>query len=409
MDDGGVLPLLEALVIDNPDLERLEAQLDEFSIFEALGAVRQEVRHSSFLAFLLDPQQNHGIGDVFARRLLQKAVQRAHDIEVGVTPIDFDLWELGDLVVLREWRSIDIFLRSEVNRLAVVIENKIRTGEHSEQLSRYRLIVEGLYPDWRTLYLYLTPSGDQPSDAHYIPIDYGLVLGLVESLSQSRASTLGPDVRTLMLHYVRMLRRHIVKESEIIQLCQSIYRKHGRALDLIYEHRPDLQSEIQRIVLALIDKTPGITVVSASKANIRFVPDNWLPQLATTVPDQPLLFFEVRNDPSWLRLSLLIGPGPQRARQRLLDMAHANRPKGFSARTHLSRYWNTIFAQKFLTEKDYADADLDDMEQKVRGRWQRFLKAEFPALSRVVEDQLWIWEAEQPVVDRPWPETASDS
>ncbi|HEU5368889.1 MAG TPA: PD-(D/E)XK nuclease family protein [Ktedonobacterales bacterium] len=61
---------LEALVVDNPDLERLEALLERFNIFEAIGAVRQEVRHSDFLAFLLTPQQNHGLGDAFLKRLI---------------------------------------------------------------------------------------------------------------------------------------------------------------------------------------------------------------------------------------------------------------------------------------------------------------------------------------------------
>jgi hypothetical protein len=44
--------LLENFVVGNRDLERLERLLNEFSIFEALGAVRQELRHSDFLAFL---------------------------------------------------------------------------------------------------------------------------------------------------------------------------------------------------------------------------------------------------------------------------------------------------------------------------------------------------------------------
>jgi len=70
------LQLLQALVVDNPELEELESLLEEFNIFEALGAVRQEARHSDFLAFLLNPRQNHGLGDAFARRLLQKAIAR---------------------------------------------------------------------------------------------------------------------------------------------------------------------------------------------------------------------------------------------------------------------------------------------------------------------------------------------
>jgi hypothetical protein len=408
MNEHETLTLLEALVIDNPELEKLEALLDEFNIFEALGAVRQEVRHSNFLAFLLDPLQNHGLDDVFAKRLLQKAVQGAEDVEVPVTPIDFDLWDLDDIVVLREWRSIDIFMRSDSNRLAVVIENKIGSGEHSEQLGRYRRAVNSIFPGWRILYLFLTPGGDQPSDAYYIPIDYSLVLDLVDTLAESRASTLGPDVRTLMLHYAQMLRRHIVKESEIAELCQNIYQKHKRALDLIYEHRPDLQSEIQRILLDVINTTPELVLVKIAKSQLRFVPDDWLPQLRSEASDRPLLFFEFRNDPNWVRLSLIIGPGPRQARQQLLDVALANRQTGFFVQTHrLNLYWNSIFAQKWLTARDYGDASLDEIEQKLRDRWQRFMKNEFPALSLLVREEAWIWESEQPVVERMWPESES--
>ena len=82
---------LEALVVDNPDLERLEALLDQFNIFEAIGAVWQELRHSDFLAFLLDPQQNHGLGDVFLKRLLQKVLVSAESDKMPITPIDLDV------------------------------------------------------------------------------------------------------------------------------------------------------------------------------------------------------------------------------------------------------------------------------------------------------------------------------
>ena len=46
--------VLEAFLVENPDLERLELLLDEFNLFEAVGVVRQELRHSDFLGFLLD-------------------------------------------------------------------------------------------------------------------------------------------------------------------------------------------------------------------------------------------------------------------------------------------------------------------------------------------------------------------
>ncbi len=48
---------LEAFVVDNSDLEQLETHLGQFNIFEAIGAVRQEIRHSDVLAYLLNPRQ----------------------------------------------------------------------------------------------------------------------------------------------------------------------------------------------------------------------------------------------------------------------------------------------------------------------------------------------------------------
>jgi hypothetical protein len=42
--------LLEDLVVDNQELERLEALLGQFNLFEALGVERRELRHSDFVA-----------------------------------------------------------------------------------------------------------------------------------------------------------------------------------------------------------------------------------------------------------------------------------------------------------------------------------------------------------------------
>lgn len=51
--------LLEDFVVGNRDLERLGKLLAEFNFFDAIGAVRQELGHSDFLVFLLDPRVNH--------------------------------------------------------------------------------------------------------------------------------------------------------------------------------------------------------------------------------------------------------------------------------------------------------------------------------------------------------------
>jgi hypothetical protein len=387
------LALLESLIVDNPDLERLEALLDQFNIFESLGAVRVELRHSDFLAFLLNPNQSHGLGDVFAKRLLQKALATTQN-HFPITPIDLDLYDLDSMVVLREWQNIDILLVDEENKLAVIIENKIGSSEHGDQLKRYRRIVSQHYPDLRQVCLFLTPEGDEPSDQKYISIDYLLVAELIEELVESRASTLGPDVRTLMTHYSQMLRRHIVSESEIADLCRKIYRKHQRALDMIYEYRPDQQAAIREILESLVQAEPTLNLDHCSKSYIRFAPKTWdqselLLQGSGWTRSKRILLFEFGSYPDRLRLSLIIGPGPVDTRQRLMEMAQNHHPFKPASKS-LGKMYNTIYVRDWLRAKDYEDTGIDDLEAEIRNRWSQFLEHDLPEIHEIIKKQEWI-------------------
>src|SRR5829696_7264496 len=109
--------LVENFPVGNRDLECLEALLDRFNLFEATGFIRQELRHSDFLAFLMDPRGNHRLGDIFLKRLLQSVVMADGDVPVSVTPTELDQWDLGRVEVRREWHHIDILLLDEAHKL----------------------------------------------------------------------------------------------------------------------------------------------------------------------------------------------------------------------------------------------------------------------------------------------------
>jgi hypothetical protein len=124
------LDALTRFAIANDDLERLELLVNSFNIFEALGVARQELRHSDFLAFLLDPRQPHGLGERFLKRFLQRALDE-YSGQVPVTSIEIELQSLDQMFPYRERQNIDILLLDEANRIAVIIENKIGSAEHS--------------------------------------------------------------------------------------------------------------------------------------------------------------------------------------------------------------------------------------------------------------------------------------
>lgn len=378
---------LENLVVDNPDLERLEALLDRFNLFEAIGVVRQELRHSDFLAFLLNPQQPHGLSDLFLKRLLQRTLASNRGASLPISLIDLDVWSLDDTLVLREWNNIDLLLVNDTNRLVVIIENKVDTGEHSGQLVRYRALIRQRYPDHAVLALFLTIEGDLPSDEQYVPVSYRVVVDLVEQLLQTRTSSLGSDLQVLLRHYADLLRTHFVSSSEIDQLCLRIYQKHQRALDLIFERRPDRQYELQQFLERLIAETPGFVLDQSGKTLIRFALEEWdTPALrsgSNWTPSGRLLLFWFVNKPDRLDLRMEIGPGPIPVRQQLLDLALAHPP--FKVQTKfLNQKYNRIYKREILKAAKLEEGGLEDLESEIRKAWTAFLASDLPVIRKVI-------------------------
>ncbi len=394
MQDGSDFTILEDLVVGNSDLEELEAVVGKFNIFEAIGVVRQELRHSNFLAFLLDPNQNHGLGEAFLKRFLQRAISGAQVSGLLVTPIDLDLWDLHNAFVYREWQNVDILILAEDIKLVVLIENKIDGSESEGQLERYKKTVKKRYPDYSIICLYLTPEGVVPSHEDYIPVSYELVCEIVESLIRGTESVLGSDLLTVIKNYAEMLRRHIVGESEIAKLCQKIYRKHQKALDLIFEYKPDLQVQIREYLEDLIERNAGLLKDHCSKAYIRFLPEDWnvrnLNKGEGWVPSNRILLFEFYNGPEKLALRLYIGPGDKDVREKLYDMAAANR-KVFKVSGKLYPKWKCIYAREFLARNDLQEDDFEGIVEKLGKQWQKFLEDDLAVVKGIVKDEKWIW------------------
>lgn len=387
------IQLLQDLVVDNPELERLESLLDEFNIFEALGAVHQELRHSDFLAFLLNPNQNHNLGDTFVKRLLQKVATESGR-PLPITAIDLDLWDLDNIEVRREWQSIDILLLDDMHEFAIIIENKIDTGEHDDQLRRYRSIVEHHYPTYKIVGLYLTPDGSLPSDDTYYPLGYSLVCTILEGLIESRSSILGQEVLTLLRSYVLMLRRHIVGESEIEQLCRKIYRRHQRALDMIFEYRPDQQSAIYDYLCGIIRSHPEFELDHHSKSAIKFIPKHWdTPVLKIGkgwTQSGRMLLLEFNNQPQQLKLSIMVGNGPEEVRRQLWQWISQNEPPFKRAYRDLGKNANTVYVKTILPKNAYIEKSTEELQDEITHRWIEFLEHDLPRFDAIMKSAEWL-------------------
>jgi PD-(D/E)XK nuclease superfamily len=122
------------------------------------------------LGFLLDPRGNHGLGDAFVKRLLQRSLAAAGDVLVPLMPGQLEGWCLDWVSVQRESQYLDILLLDEEHEMAVIVENKVGADEHSDQLQRYHGLVSQHYPHLRIVGLYLIPNGETPSHGAYVPV-----------------------------------------------------------------------------------------------------------------------------------------------------------------------------------------------------------------------------------------------
>ena len=322
---------LERFIVENPSLERLEDLLAEFNLFQVLGIETNELRHSAFLAWMLDPNASHGLGVYFLRKFLSLAATRASAYEIGViTPVQVDSWGLASSRVETERHHIDILITDEEDGAVVAIENKIYSSEHGNQLARYRQTVERDYPSLSPLYIFLTVDGDQPygeEDAsYYVPMSYGDIAELITQTLEDRSTSLAMDVQAALTQYVGTLRRRLLSDSEIQQLARGIYFSHKTAIDLIIDAIPDTRGEIRSIIESAMASVEELGQDGSNKSFIRYFDPRWdqISQLGEGerwTNTGRMLLFEFKNLERKLSFNLVLGPGPAVTRQRVFDLA----------------------------------------------------------------------------------------
>jgi hypothetical protein len=282
-------------------------------------------------------------------------------------------------------------LFDEQNRLAVIIENKIGTGEHSGQLERYYEAVREEYPEYKILALYLTPGGDEPSHPEYLPMDYRTVCEILDEIAESRASVAEPDARVLIKHYTEILKRNIVGDSEIARLSRQIYRKHSRAIDLIFENISSSQEALlerfKEVLRDFIEEEPRMRLRQDGRSKIKFEVREW------NVPENNL-WFEFWNQPGRLELKAFVGPGQEEVRQKLFQMVR-NNTEAFGTHRNLGAKWTNVFYRELLPQSMYETAAADEREAEIRKNWDDFLENDLPRIDAALKNEAWIWDSEE--------------
>ena len=203
-------------------------------------------------------------------------------------------------------------------KVVITIENKISTSEHSGQLQRYRKIIEKKFNNFKKIFIFLSPNHAVPNDENWVGMTYAIIANLIEDLLNSKKDNLSNNVYNFINQYNIILRRYIVGNSEIEEICRSIYKKHQKALDLIFQYKPDISLEVSECLQNLLKKDKRVNFISASKTCISFSTgaiNSVIDKITKISPDSgKILYLEFRNYENKLAIYFLIGPGEQEHR-----------------------------------------------------------------------------------------------
>jgi hypothetical protein len=170
-----------------------ENSIENFNIFSILRRENDEVNlHSRFIYELLNPKGLHNQRDIFLKIFLDEM-----NIEYNVNIFE----------VYKEQYNIDILLKSK--NQVIIIENKIDTQDHSNQLNRYVDIIKKQgYNEDKIKVIYLTLYGEEPNESieDIILISYSQdikkwITKCIEKVAQK------PTLRETLIQYLNLINK----------------------------------------------------------------------------------------------------------------------------------------------------------------------------------------------------------
>lgn len=209
----------------NQGFLRLHRELNKFNIFHATGMKNQEIKHTQFLGYLLDPNESHGFKDEFLIRFIQSLPKSETTEKVEINLLDFNL-SYSKVIKEKYFRDANgqLDLPIEIPSLSlpektyvIAIENKIRASQGDNQLLNYKNAINTTYKDKikeAPILLYLTINNEEPSDDQWMPILYSeTVLKSIKNLIDDLEETISDYIIFILKDYVEFINKEGEYES----------------------------------------------------------------------------------------------------------------------------------------------------------------------------------------------------
>ena len=273
-------------LIDSTEFRQYHRALQArpFNLFDVLRNAEYEIRHSNVLAWLLQPDESHGLQDTFLRKFVQYLNEPTEGGNVARLP-ELSGDEARRIRVERELHDVDvtIFLRKPANVL-IAIENKMEelTSAHVKQARYYDRKLRKTYGDQYRIYsVLLTMSRDRrPSEPDLLYASWfrihEIVLSLLKGARFGSGATsvfveqyldivdraLRPISQQLVVEALEARFRPVLKKlaqqreagrESLRQEVDAHHEEYGRTIDRLVNHFQQRPMELRAAVRAYLE------------------------------------------------------------------------------------------------------------------------------------------------------------
>lgn len=392
--EESTLDNLNELILDR-DFRLLCSKSNEFNLFRIIKSENNELKHSNVLAWLFNPNENHGLGSKFLEEFVFSTIPKYHIQNVNFQSLY--VLDFQNVEVRREWKKIDVLIIIKSNdkgkSLVIPIENKIRAKESEKQLKCYYIECTQTFDehDYSIVPIFLTPEGDDPSEENldtWNVCSYEDVLQVLEHTFEDYKSMLNQQVRFFISNYLTLLRRHIMEEDKsLIELCNRIYEKYGKAIDLINQYSVVTNNVIRykQALIEVIEKKSDLGLVKTDdthKNYLSFSSNHMCDYIKQAFPNVgKLIEYSIGFAEEDVYLRLQIQPNDNKAaRDDLYCAMHNNNSIFNKAKKEKpsSQSWTCVYSMKLLSKKDTSDEDgIEAKVENVKKSFSLFLDGDF--------------------------------
>lgn len=273
-------------LLGEPAFVRLDTELREPNIFSILSTDEMSASVNAFLAWLLNPNESHGLEDAFLRAFLVEAIQHpppeAGKHPDGISPIPYEAvadakldWDLMDVrcADLRETISttefhlsasdakVDICLYNDAYNFAVYVENRLAPRDAWRQSQKspgrawdYRTeeYLLDLFHQWATeqageyniLPVFMSLEEDPSRETRFVhTIGYAWMADTLTTLA-ARPTT-SEHARILLKDFCRWLRREIPAQLDpdgLQQDLESLATRYSLVIARLFDHVAECMS-----------------------------------------------------------------------------------------------------------------------------------------------------------------------